>query len=136
MKATVENIRSTIPFTDLPDADLQLLYENSKEDTVKTETLLYHQNYTKLRYIDIILEGGYHTYFVGESLKKEQVEMMQPGEVYGPVSILFNDTLSIRSVVAMPGTRTLRIRLNAFMEIFFAGLENPTDDKPALAKAV
>ena len=44
MKATVENIRSTIPFTDLPDADLQLLYENSKEDTVKTETLLYHQN--------------------------------------------------------------------------------------------
>ena len=36
----------------------------------------------------------------------------------------------------LPTVKTFKKRLNAFVEIFFSGLENPTDDKPALAKAV
>ena len=36
----------------------------------------------------------------------------------------------------LPPVKTFKKRISAFVEIFFAGLENPTDDKPALAKAV
>ena len=36
----------------------------------------------------------------------------------------------------LPPVKTFKKRLNAFMEIFFAGLVNPTGNKPALAKAV
>lgn len=117
MKTSVISIKDIQPFETLPEFEIKDILSNGKEEYIKKETLLYHQNYTKLSYIDLILEGSYQTYFVGDSLKKEQVEMMGPMEVYGGVSLLYNDRLSIRSVVALPDTKILRVPQSIFLAL-------------------
>lgn len=110
-------IKNTTPFDLLPDEAIDKIMDAGKQEHAKKESLIYHQNYTKLKWIDILLEGGYQTYFVGDDFNKEMVEEMGPGEVYGPTSLLYNNRTSIRSVLIKADTKLLRVPQNTFLEL-------------------
>lgn len=118
---TRQNIREFLariaPFTFLDEGEIDLLIEKGKQEVFNKATPLYHQNYSKLKHIDIILEGGYDTYFIGQDLQKHLDEPMAPGEIYGPVSLLFNNKLSIRTVESQPGTRILKVPKQVFLDL-------------------
>lgn len=110
-------IKSTPPFDTLPENAISEILSSGKLENAKKEGLIYHQNYTRLKWIDLIVEGGFETYFVGDDLNKEMVENMGPGEIYGPISLLYNKRQSIRSVLIKAGTSVFRLPQTTFLEL-------------------
>ncbi len=113
----IKEIAAITPFNLLPEAVIEEIVASGKLEHTRKESLIYHQNYTPMKGIDIILSGGFQTYFVGNDLQKEMVEPMGAGEVYGPVSILYNGGASIRTVLIYPDTRYFRLPRAAFMSL-------------------
>ncbi|KAA9339475.1 CBS domain-containing protein [Hymenobacter busanensis] len=102
-------LRTVAPFTVLPDEVLAGVVDLLQEVTYPKETLLYQQDISKLRYLDIIVEGAYDTFFYDSEQRKRLPEEYGAGLCYGGMSILLNKKRSLRTVVARKGTRVLQL---------------------------
>lgn len=118
-------LKTVQPFNLLPDDVLQGLAELLVEVRHKKEALLYQQGISKLRYLDIIVEGGYDTFFYDTKHNKRLPEEYGPGTCYGGLSILLNKKRSIRTVFSRKGTmiytlprRDFRAVCQAYPEFF------------------
>ncbi|WP_303310846.1 DUF294 nucleotidyltransferase-like domain-containing protein [Hymenobacter sp. BT730] len=102
-------LRTVEPFTLLPDEVLQGLVDLLQEVRHPRETLLYQQETSKLRSLDIIVEGEYETFFYDSEQHKRLPEVYGPGTCYGGMSILLNKKRSLRTVIVHKGTRVLQL---------------------------
>lgn len=102
-------LRTVTPFNLLPDEVLQGVVNLLQEVRHPREVLLYQQDTSKLRSLDIIVEGEYETFFYDSEQHKRLPETYGPGTCYGGMSILLNKKRSLRTVVVHKGTRVLQL---------------------------
>lgn len=105
MTDRVTFLRTVKPFDLLPDDVLREIAELLEEVTHPREAIIYMQDVSKLRGLDIVVEGEYETFFYDSQQHKRLVEHCGPGCCYGGISVLLNKKRSLRTVLAKRGTR-------------------------------
>ncbi|RAK69503.1 DUF294 nucleotidyltransferase-like domain-containing protein [Hymenobacter edaphi] len=113
-------LRTVEPFAFLPDEVLAGVVELLEEVKHPKETLLYQQDVSKLRHLDIVVEGAYDTFFLDSEQRQRLPEVYGPGTSYGGMSILLNKKRSLRTVVARAGTRVLQLPRRDFRALCLA----------------
>ncbi len=104
MNQRVEYLQTIIPFNQLPLDVLQSVADQLQEVSYKKDTVIYQQESTKLKGVDIIVKGEYESFFYDSTQNKRLVEHHTEGFCYGGVSILLNRRQSMRTVIAKKGT--------------------------------
>ncbi len=107
-------LRTVEPFHLLPPEVLEEVAALLQEVTHPREAVIYHQGETKLRGVDLIIEGAYDTFFYDGQRARRLPEVYGPGECYGGVSVLLNKKRSLRTVQARAGTRVYFLHRNDF----------------------
>jgi len=107
-------LRTAVPFNLLPEDVLQGVVKLLQEVQHPHETLLYQQDDTKLRSLDIIVAGEYETFFYDSAQQKRLPQSYGPGTCYGGMSILLNKKRSLRTVVVHAGTQVLQLARRDF----------------------
>ncbi len=83
-------LRTVRPFDLLPPEVLEEVAALLQEVTHPREAVIYRQGETKLRGVDLIIEGAYDTFFYDGQQARRLPEVYGPGECYGGVSVLLN----------------------------------------------
>lgn len=104
MNEKVAFLKSITPFNLLPDDVLVEVASQLLEVKYQKDTIIYQQEVTKLKGVDIIVEGHYESFFYDSTHNKRLLERHEPGFCFGGVSILLNRRLSLRTVMAAKGT--------------------------------
>lgn len=104
MNERFEFLKTVIPFNTLPDDVLEEVCEQLQEVRYQQDTVIYKQEVTKLKGVDIIVKGHYESFFYDSTHNKRLLEVHEPGFCYGGVSVLLNRRLSLHTVMAMKGT--------------------------------
>ncbi|MGI4864309.1 MAG: DUF294 nucleotidyltransferase-like domain-containing protein [Janthinobacterium lividum] len=118
-------LRTVEPFNLLPPEVLEEVAALLQEVTHPREAVIYHQGETKLRGVDLIIEGAYDTFFFDGQQQRRLPEVYGPAECYGGVSVLLNKKRSLRTVQARAGTRVYFLHRHEFRglclgyEVFF-----------------
>lgn len=107
-------LRTVEPFHLLPPEVLEQVAALLQEVTHPREALIYRQGETKLRGVDLIIEGAYDTFFYDGQQQRRLPEVYGPAECYGGVSVLLNKKRSLRTVQARAGTRVYFLHRNDF----------------------
>ena len=107
-------LQKVVPFNGLPIAVLQTTAVQLLETRFKKEGIIYRQHNSKLKGIDIIVEGEYECFFYDSSQNKRLVELYTPGNCYGGVSELLNNTKSLFTVIAKKDTLVYSLPRKAF----------------------
>ncbi|MFD1874143.1 DUF294 nucleotidyltransferase-like domain-containing protein [Hymenobacter bucti] len=107
-------LRTVEPFHLLPPEVLEQVAALLQEVTHPREALIYRQGETKLRGVDLIIDGAYDTFFYDGQQQRRLPEVYGPGECYGGVSVLLNKKRSLRTVQARAGTRVYFLHRNDF----------------------
>ncbi|WP_207422587.1 DUF294 nucleotidyltransferase-like domain-containing protein [Desertivirga brevis] len=123
MNERFEIIKKVKPFNVLPDKVLRTVAELLTEVTYSKDLLLYHQEVTKMKGVDIIVEGEYESFFYDTAHNKRLVEHHGPGYCYGGVSVLLNRKKSLRSVIAKKGTKVFSLPRKDFKALCKASEE-------------
>lgn len=104
MNDRVAFLKEIIPFNLLPEEVLTGIAELLQEVKHKKDTLLYQQEITKMRGVDIIQTGSYESFFYDGNEQKRDVEQLHRGNSYGGISVLLNKKKSLKTVIAKSGT--------------------------------
>jgi CBS domain-containing protein len=107
-------LKTVKPFDLLPEEVLTGIVDLLQEVRYKKETVIYHQEQTKMRGVDLIAEGEYEAFFYDSAQNKRLVEHYQKGICYGGISVLLNKKKSIRTVIAKKGTLVYFLHRNDF----------------------
>lgn len=107
-------LRTVAPFDRLPEEVLEGVLPLLREVEHPRETMLYQQDTSKVRSLDIIVEGSYETFFFDSEQHKRLPEVYGPGTCYGGMSILLNKKRSLRTVMVRKGTRVLQLARRDF----------------------
>ena len=107
-------LRTVPPFDLLPPEVLEEVAGLLQEVTHPREAVIYRQGETKLRGVDLIIEGGYDTFFFDGQQARRLPETYGPGACYGGVSVLLNKKRSLRTVQARAGTRVYALHRSSF----------------------
>ena len=104
------------PFSMLPEDVLeqaagQLSFVRYPEDVV-----LFVQGRTRIGYLYILQKGAAERYFE-EGGRKTLSGMLGPGDIYGGISMLLNDGISVRTLAVKAGTFFYALPKKAFLEI-------------------
>ncbi|WP_375416798.1 DUF294 nucleotidyltransferase-like domain-containing protein [uncultured Hymenobacter sp.] len=100
-------LRAVAPFAELPPEVLAEVAGLLEEVYHAQEAFIYEQDATKMRGLDIVVEGSYEAFFYDSQHQKRVPELVGPGQCYGGVSLLLNKKRSMRTVLAHKGTRVL-----------------------------
>jgi CBS domain-containing protein len=118
-------LKQVKPFNLLPDDVLAGVADLLQEVKHTKESVIYHQEVSKMKGVDILVEGEYETFFYDSAQNKRIVEFLRPGQCYGGVSVLLNRKKSLRTVIAKKGTvvyflprRDFRALCQAYEEFF------------------
>ncbi len=114
MKEAEKILRNTVPFNLLPDKEIVRISRELEKHHFPSPKIIYHQDYTKLKSVDIISEGAYEIFFYDSDRNKRVVETLAAGEVYGGISVLFNRKRSVRTVRAEAGTTVYTLNRKIF----------------------
>jgi CBS domain-containing protein len=104
MNNRLEFLKTVTPFNTLPEEVLIGVAEQLKEVSYKKDTVIYQQDVTMMKGVDIIVEGSYESFFYDNAGNKRLIETHDPGFCYGGVSVLLNRRRSLRTVIAKKGT--------------------------------
>ncbi|MDB5109776.1 MAG: hypothetical protein JWR67_890, partial [Mucilaginibacter sp.] len=83
---------------------LEDIAENLDEIKYQKDTVIYQQDVSMMKGVDIIVTGHYESFFYDSSGNKRVIEIHEPGFCYGGVSVLLNRRQSLRTVIATKGT--------------------------------
>jgi len=97
-------LKTVTPFNVLPDDVLRGVVDLLQEVRHPKEAVIHLQDESKMRGLEIIVEGEYETFFYDSEQNKRVIEYYRRGSCYGGVSILLNKKRSIRTVIAKKGT--------------------------------
>lgn len=99
-----EFLKKVVPFNLLPEDVLVSVADLLHEVTYSKDTLIYQQEVTKMKGVDIIVSGEYESFFYDSAQNKRLTEKHHSGFCYGGVSVLLNRKRSLRTVIAKKGT--------------------------------
>lgn len=97
-------LKDVIPFNLLPVDVLAGVADLLHEVSYSKDTVVYQQEITKMKGVDIIVEGEYESFFYDSDQNKRLLEKHHSGFCYGGVSLLLNRKRSLRTVIAKKGT--------------------------------
>ncbi|GAB3857561.1 DUF294 nucleotidyltransferase-like domain-containing protein [Hymenobacter terrigena] len=117
MSEKLDFLRTVKPFDRLPEDVLAEVAEGLEEVRHPREGVIYYQDETKLRGLDIIVEGEYETFFYDSQQNRRVVELTRRGECYGGISLLLNKKKSLRTVVAKRNTRVYFLHRREFLAL-------------------
>jgi CBS domain-containing protein len=117
MNERVQYLQSITPFNLLPLEVLQGVAEQLQAVTYKKDTIIYQQEITKLKGVDLIVKGEYESFFYDSVQTKRLIEHHMPGFCYGGVSVLLNRRLSLRTVIAKKGTLVYFLHRRDFRDL-------------------
>src|SRR5665647_1023581 len=104
MDNRINFLKTVVPFNLLPDDVLESTAGLLIEVRYQKDGIIYRQEASKLKGIDIIVEGEYETFFYDSSHNKRLIEIYHKGDCYGGISELMNQKKSLRTVIAKKGT--------------------------------
>jgi len=104
MNKRFEFLKKVKPFNILPEKVLLTVSELLTEVKYSKDVLIYQQELTKMKGVDIIVEGEYESFFYDTAHNKRLVEHHGEGYCYGGVSVLLNRKKSLRTVIAKKNT--------------------------------
>ncbi|MEO8884747.1 MAG: DUF294 nucleotidyltransferase-like domain-containing protein [Mucilaginibacter sp.] len=104
MKDRLEFLKTVAPFNLLPEDVLKGVAEQLHKVSYDADKIIYQQEVTKLKGVDIIFKGHYESFFYDNAQNKRLIEIHGPGFCYGGVSVLLNRRQSLRTVIAAKGT--------------------------------
>lgn len=113
----LEFLSKVAPFDLLPQDVLQEVADQLQEIRYSKDTLIYQQEVTKMRGVDIIAEGEYESFFYDSKQNKRLLEHHYPGYCYGGISVLLNRKQSIRTVIAKKGTTVFFLHRKDFRSL-------------------
>ncbi|MBW2590608.1 MAG: cyclic nucleotide-binding domain-containing protein, partial [Deltaproteobacteria bacterium] len=115
------------PFSFLPAEETALIAEKLTMVQHPKDTVLFVQERSRVGYLYILQKGSAERYYE-ENYKKTMIEMLSEGDIYGGISMLVNDGISVRTFrvieksyfYLLPKTIFLDIcsRYKAFTEFF------------------
>ncbi|MGY3054521.1 CBS domain-containing protein [Pedobacter sp. UYEF25] len=110
-------LKTVLPFNMLPDDVLLSIITILQEVNYEKDTLIYQQEQSKMKGIDIILTGEYESFFYDSTDAKRAVELHHGGYCYGGISILLNRKRSLKTAVAKKGTKILFLPRKEFRQL-------------------
>jgi len=117
MNNKVEFLKHSAPFDILPEHVLEEVADELQEIRYSKDTVIYQQEITKMRGVDIIAEGEYESFFYDTAQNKRLLEVHGPGYCYGGISVLVNRKQSIRTVIAKKGTTVYFLHRKLFRSL-------------------
>lgn len=110
-------LKTVVPFNLLPDDVLISVAELLEEIKYEKDTLIYQQEQSKMKGLDIILFGEYESFFYDSTDAKRAVELHYSGYCYGGISILLNRKRSLKTCIAKKGTKILFLPRKDFRQL-------------------
>lgn len=104
MEDKISFLKHTLPFSELPIDVLTSVAEVLEEVRFTKEKLLYQQEITKMKGLDMIVEGEYESFFYDGNNNKRDLETLHSGSLFGGISVLLNRKKALKTVVAKKGT--------------------------------
>jgi CBS domain-containing protein len=110
-------LKTVKPFNLLPDEVLQGVAELLQEVQHPKDTILYLQDVSKLRGVDIIVRGEYEVFFYDSEQNKRLPVRYGSGHCYGGASLLLNRRRSFRTVIPSKGTVVYTLHRKEFLAL-------------------
>ncbi|RFM28261.1 DUF294 nucleotidyltransferase-like domain-containing protein [Deminuibacter soli] len=107
-------LQEVTPFNVLPHDVLEGTAALLHEVRFSKDTMLYRQEETSMKGVDIIVEGEYESFFYDTAQNRRLAEVHHKGYCYGGVSVLLNKRKSLRTVIAKKGTVVYTLPRNDF----------------------
>lgn len=104
MENKLNFLQQTTPFNLLPADVIAGVAEVLEEVVYHKYKLIYQQEITKLKGLDIIVEGEYETFFYDSNDNKRAIDKLNKGAVFGGISFFLNRKKSLKTVIAKKGT--------------------------------
>lgn len=104
MNDRLEFLKTVKPFHLLPDDVLTGVADLLEVVKYKRESIIYQQEVTKMKGVDLIVKGEYESFFYDSSHNKRTVEKHQDGYCFGGISVLLNRKRSLKTVLVRKGT--------------------------------
>ena len=117
MSEKIDFLRTVTPFDRLPEEVLAEVAEALEEVHHPREAIIYNQDVSKMRGLDIIVDGEYETFFYDSQQNRRVIEHSRRGECYGGISLLLNKKKSLRTVLAKKGTRAYFLHRREFLAL-------------------
>lgn len=117
MDSPLEILLNAVPFNILPRDVLTGVADLLQEVKYGKEAVIYHQEVTKMKGVDIIVKGEYESFFYDSSYNKRSVELHHYRFCYGGISILLNKKRSLKTVIAKKGTVVYTLPKKDFVEL-------------------
>jgi CBS domain-containing protein len=105
MENKLNYLQNTAPFNLLSIDVLNSIADILEEVHHQKETLIYQQEITKMKGVNLIVEGEYESFFYDTNESKRDLEHLKPGQSYGGISVLLNRKKSLKTVIAKKGSK-------------------------------
>jgi CBS domain-containing protein len=104
------------PFTFLPEEELDRVAQSLSLVSYPKGTVLFVQGKTRIGYLYILQKGAAERYFEEKGEKKMR-EIMSDGDIYGGISMLLHDGLSVRTMAVIEDSTFWLLPNTVFLEI-------------------
>ena len=90
-------LSKVVPFSFLPPEELETVVSHLTMVQYSRDTVLFVQGRTRIGYLYILQKGSAERYYQ-ENKKKTMIEILSEGDIYGGISMLLNDGISVRTM--------------------------------------
>lgn len=109
-------LKTTNPFYLLSNEALKELMNGLKKKEYEADTLIFRQEVSRVEHLSIIFKGRVEKYFINENTRQQEfLEVLGEGQTFGEISILLNNTRSIRTVMAVEHCVTYELPEDKFI---------------------
>ncbi|WP_017259299.1 DUF294 nucleotidyltransferase-like domain-containing protein [Pedobacter arcticus] len=110
-------LQQTTPFSTLPLDVLTTVAEVLEEVHYPKDKLIYQQEITKMKGVDMIINGEYESFFYDGNNDKRDLEHLHSGKLFGGISVLLNRKKALKTVIAKKGTQVYILPRKYFREL-------------------
>lgn len=90
-------LSGVVPFSFLPGEEIETAVSQLTMVKYPRDTILFVQGRTRIGYLYILQKGAAERYYE-ENKKKTMIEILAEGDIYGGISMLLNDGVSVRTM--------------------------------------
>ena len=104
------------PFSFIPEERIQSLFSDFSMETHEKGTILFVQEISKVEFFYIIVKGSAELYFEHEQ-EKILKGILAEGDTFGGISILMNNSISVRTMKLIEDTVFIKLPASVFLEL-------------------
>jgi len=109
-------LASIAPFSFLPEEDIEQAAADLTMIRYPKNTILFVQERSRVGYLYILQKGSVERFYE-EDHRKTMVEMLQEGDLYGGISMLLNDGISVRTLRVIEKSFFYLLPKRVFMDL-------------------